>query len=92
MDEAEKLASRVKKNKKAESRWLRTRVLIIDEVSMVDGALFDKLNQIGRIVRKRLEPFGGIQVLDSGHLFSHIELSHALRSSSSLATSSNFLL
>ena len=29
---------------------------------MVDGDLFDKLAQIARIIRKSVEPFGGIQV------------------------------
>lgn len=32
---------------------------------MVDGELFDKLARIGSIMRKRTEPFGGIQV---GHI------------------------
>ena len=31
-------------------------------VSMVDGDLFDKLARIGSILRKKIEPFGGIQV------------------------------
>jgi hypothetical protein len=32
-------------------------------VSMVDGGLFDKLDEIGRIIRERDDkPFGGIQV------------------------------
>lgn len=31
-------------------------------VSMVDGALFDKLNRVGQKLRKKLQPFGGIQV------------------------------
>lgn len=31
---------------------------------MVDGDLFDKLARIGSLLRKRVEPFGGIQVCD----------------------------
>lgn len=31
-------------------------------VSMVDGDLFDKLSKIGSMLRKKIEPFGGIQV------------------------------
>lgn len=31
-------------------------------MSMVDGDLFDKLARIGSILRKKVEPFGGIQV------------------------------
>ena len=30
---------------------------------MVDGDLFDKLSRIGSIIHKKVEPFGGIQVL-----------------------------
>lgn len=33
---------------------------------MVDGALFDKLEEIARIVRKSPKPFGGMQVKQSG--------------------------
>lgn len=29
---------------------------------MVDGALFDKLEQLARILRKNDKPFGGLQV------------------------------
>ncbi|KAL1944914.1 hypothetical protein VTO73DRAFT_2534 [Trametes versicolor] len=65
----EQLASKVKKNRKATTRWLRTKVLIIDEVSMVDGDLFDKLARIGQLIRKRPEPFGGIQVVVTGDFF-----------------------
>lgn len=32
-------------------------------VSMVDGDLFDKLARLGSILRKKTEPFGGIQVM-----------------------------
>jgi ATP-dependent exoDNAse (exonuclease V) alpha subunit len=31
-------------------------------VSMVDADLFDKLSQVGKIIRKNDKPFGGIQV------------------------------
>lgn len=66
---AEELINRVRKNKKATSRWLRTKVLIIDEVSMLDGDLFDKLAQIGSLIRKSPEPFGEIQVVVTGDFF-----------------------
>lgn len=33
IEDAEKLADKIKKNKKASARWLRTKVLIIDEGS-----------------------------------------------------------
>ena len=40
---------------------------------MVDGDLFDKLARIGSLLRKSVEPFGGIQVcffaMQSIHIF-----------------------
>lgn len=50
-------------------RWTITRALIIDEISMLDGRLFDKLEEIGRIVRNNHLPFGGIQLILSGDFF-----------------------
>ncbi len=49
--------------------WQRCKVLIIDEVSMIDGELFDKLDYIARIVRGKNKPFGGIQLVCSGDFF-----------------------
>lgn len=69
IDKAEDLAKRVKMNRKASSRWLRTKVLIIDEISMVEADLFDKLAQVGSIVKKDPLPFGGIQVIVTGDFF-----------------------
>ncbi|KAJ2918646.1 hypothetical protein MD484_g1770, partial [Candolleomyces efflorescens] len=69
IESAEDLATKIRKNKKAAARWLRTKVLIIDEVSMVDGDLFDKLAKIGSILRKSPVPFGGIQVIITGDFF-----------------------
>jgi len=43
-------------------RWRVVQALIIDEVSMIDGILFDKLEHIARILRNSSAPFGGIQV------------------------------
>uniref|UniRef100_A0A8C3B4I3 ATP-dependent DNA helicase PIF1 n=1 Tax=Cairina moschata TaxID=8855 RepID=A0A8C3B4I3_CAIMO len=46
--------------------WLACQHLIIDEISMVDGNFFDKLEAVARAVRKRDEPFGGIQLIICG--------------------------
>ena len=49
---------------------MRSEVLIIDEVSMVDGDLFDKLAHIAkRFRRKEGNPFGGIQLIMTGDFF-----------------------
>lgn len=43
-------------------RWRQATHLIIDEVSMMDGRLFDALEHVARKVRGSAAPFGGIQV------------------------------
>ncbi|WVQ95472.1 hypothetical protein IAU59_002569 [Kwoniella sp. CBS 9459] len=63
------LMSKLRKNKKAAARWQRTKVLIIDEVSMVDGEMFDKFCKLGQLIRKNPKPWGGIQVVVTGDFF-----------------------
>jgi len=55
----EKIVTRVKK----------TSVLVIDEISMLDGKLLDMLNIICRTIRQSAEPFGGIQIVFVGDFF-----------------------
>ena len=62
-EEAEPLAKRVKYNTNSYSRWKKVKALIVDEVSMINGILFDKLEYIARYVRDSTEPFGGIQLV-----------------------------
>ncbi|CED85302.1 mitochondrial dna helicase [Phaffia rhodozyma] len=66
---ADRLVSKIRKSKPASGRWNRTKVLIIDEVSMVDGDLFDKLSKIGTMLRRDQRPFGGIQIIMTGDFF-----------------------
>ncbi|KAJ6784737.1 hypothetical protein PWT90_08569 [Aphanocladium album] len=68
-EEANVLVKKVRRNPKAKNRWLKTKVLIIDEISMVDGDLFDKLSQIGRVIRNNGRPWGGIQLVITGDFF-----------------------
>jgi len=63
------LIKKIRRNPKAKNRWLRTKTLIMDEVSMVDGDLFDKLSQIGRTIRNNGRPWGGIQLVITGDFF-----------------------
>ena len=44
-------------------------VLIVDEVSMISGELFDKIEYVARAVRQCEKPFGGIQVILCGDFF-----------------------
>jgi ATP-dependent DNA helicase PIF1 len=66
---AEDLVKKIRRNQKAKQRWLRTKILIMDEVSMLDGDLFDKLEQIARTIRNNGRPFGGIQLVLTGDFF-----------------------
>ena len=67
------LIEKVKKNPKCVARWRKTKVLIIDEISMLDGYLFNALEIIARELRQHKSstsmPFGGIQLILCGDFF-----------------------
>ncbi|KAF5020384.1 hypothetical protein F66182_7592 [Fusarium sp. NRRL 66182] len=65
----EKLIRDIVEDKRKLWDWLNARVLIVDEISMIDCVLFDKLDEIARAVRGRNLPFGGIQLVLSGDFF-----------------------
>lgn len=46
-----------------------THVLIIDEMSMLDAATLDMVEQVCRAIRKTPQPFGGLQVVLVGDFF-----------------------
>lgn len=68
-EEVPELVKKIRRNQKAKHRWMRTKVLIVDEISMVDGELFDKLEEIARVIRNNGRPFGGIQLVITGDFF-----------------------
>lgn len=63
------LIGRVKRNPESRERWKRTKVLIVDEISMLDGAFLDKLEVVARNIRNINKPFGGIQLVLTGDFF-----------------------
>ena len=63
---AEKLADAIMDNPKAFARVVNTRMLAVDEVSMLDAGLFERLDLAFKIVRKNTNPFGGIQMVFLG--------------------------
>lgn len=66
----DEVVERVRKNRRASASWRTIRVLVVDEVSMMSKRLFDLLDHVARVFRKRPnEPFGGIQVVFSGDFF-----------------------
>ena len=60
------LARKVASNRHASKRWRECGALVIDEISMVEAALFDKLDHVARYVRGSDDAFGGIQLLVCG--------------------------
>ncbi len=60
------LHTKVCKNKAVLRTWVTTDILIIDEISMVAGKFFNKLEPLARLIRQNDEPFGGIRIIASG--------------------------
>ena len=67
--DATALIKKARGNRLAFTRWKTARVLIIDEVSMLDGELFNKLEKIAQSIRSNSRPFGGIQLILVGDFY-----------------------
>jgi len=66
-DTPQQLVVAIESNRKAKRRWLDTRLLIIDEVSMMTPDFLEKLDHVARAVRKQpTAKFGGLQVVFAG--------------------------
>ena len=64
------LVARITKDAKKANKWRNTKVLVIDEVSMLDRNFFDKLDAVGRRVRGDVgAAFGGLQLILCGDFF-----------------------
>ena len=68
-ESAMKLAEKVRKFPAALARILESDALLIDEVSMLNAELFEKINQFLQIVRRKKVPFGGMQIVLVGDPF-----------------------
>jgi len=65
----QEIVDRVKKNSKKAQRWRQTRVLIVDEVSMMSKHLLETLDYVARRLRFCDRPFGGMQVIFCGDFY-----------------------
>ncbi|CAM9643345.1 unnamed protein product [Ascophyllum nodosum] len=65
----EELVRIVRKRPDAVRRWRTVQVLIVDEISMLDGDTFDALEYVARELRKNPTPFGGVRLVLSGDFF-----------------------
>ncbi|CAG8650730.1 3487_t:CDS:2, partial [Ambispora leptoticha] len=68
-DKAENLLKKIKRRSLIRDRWKSIKVLVIDEISMLDGILFDKLEYIAREIRRNQKPFGDIQIIITGDFY-----------------------
>lgn len=50
-------------------RIASAKVLVIDEISMLDGSVLVMVEQVTRTLRRKPEPFGGLQVIFVGDFF-----------------------
>ena len=62
----EVLTNKILNSSWLKKRWIMLETLVIDEISMMDPKLFDKLESIARTIRRNDKPFGGIQLILSG--------------------------
>lgn len=56
-------------NERVVRRIRQTKVLIIDEVSMLDGSTLNSIDRVCRAVKQLQEPFGGMQIVLVGDFF-----------------------
>jgi hypothetical protein len=56
-------------NEKLAKRVRKAKVLVIDEISMLDGRILDGIEAILRTIRQSGEPFGGLQIILVGDFF-----------------------
>lgn len=69
LDDLEGFLTQTRKNHKRLNNWLYTKVLVIDEISMLDAKILDFLDQSAKRLRNNEEPFGGIQVVLTGDFY-----------------------
>lgn len=68
-DDRVQLLSSVVSNRRAYNRWNKVKALVIDEISMIGAAFFEKLEYIARAVRGKDQVWGGMQLVVSGDFF-----------------------
>lgn len=68
-DKTEKIVENIKKYKPNYNKIYNLQTLIIDEISMMDNILFDKISEILSIIKNNNKPFGGIQIILIGDFY-----------------------
>jgi len=65
----DKSIKRIAKNEEFSEKIKKTKVLIIDEISMFDARRLDLVDRICKVIKEPFLPFGGIQIVMSGDFF-----------------------
>ena len=68
-DPTYKTCAIIRRSKKTEARWKDTKILIIDEVSMMTSELLEKLDEVARNILKSDKPMGGLQIVFVGDFY-----------------------
>ena len=68
-ESAQVLANRVRKFANVCQKLISVKTLLIDEVSMLNDELFEKISEFLQLIRKNLKPFGGVQMILIGDPF-----------------------
>ena len=68
-DSVQTLIVKLRKSFRAKKCWLAADALIIDEVSMMTPDLLDKLEEIGKAIRRNPKSFGGLQIILVGDMY-----------------------
>ena len=68
-DDVKTLVRKINRYTNVKERWQRAKVLVVDEISMIDAALLDKLNNIAKAVRNNDAVWGGIRLIFVGDFF-----------------------
>jgi len=71
------------------NKWRNLSVLVIDEISMISGELFEYLEQTICKIRANEKPFGGLQVIVAGDFFQLLPIQN--KSSNVMNTTTEFL-
>ena len=69
LEDTEGFVSQLKRNQSLLNQWLYTKVLVIDEISMLSPQMLDGLEKVARHVRGNDSVFGGIQIVATGDFF-----------------------
>jgi ATP-dependent DNA helicase PIF1 len=65
----ETIIANVLRNKNAVKLWKKIDILVCDEISMMSRKIFELLEEIARVIRKTVIPFGKIQIIFTGDFY-----------------------